>query len=170
MSHPNTYGNGSYERGKKYSNIAEHYAEEKYGLKINQENTIDDVNNRVEVKSCQLVLKDYYDKSILRKGTIRLRKKQHQELASRKGKYIFILMIFENVIADTSVRAKTLENQIIWDIYDECAISWDEIFGYKGIAKILKELAPVEVPREGNFARKMRRHLNTTTLPQGVKF
>jgi hypothetical protein len=148
---------GQYERGKRNSSIAEEYAEKKYNLKIDQTAQIDDPKNRTELKSCQLTLRDYYDKSVLRKGIFKFRKEQHQTLLTQKGSYVFVLMIHSAILADIKIHAKVLEDKLIWDIYDEAFLPWDVIFNYKTIGKALKELTSFQAPHEEAFAKKMTR-------------
>jgi len=146
----------SFDRGKQNSLISEEYVRKKYGFKIDELEPLDNMKMKIEVKSCQLILKDRFDSSI-RKGIFILRKHQHNIVLGTGGNYIFVLMYQNRVIADHRCKPSDLTSLIAWDSSGHCKIPWSKIFSYDQAFSFLKDAPPAELIATGSFAQKMLR-------------
>jgi len=156
LSNPEEKQKTSFERGKQNSLISEEYVKNKYGIKVDEYEPLDSMKRRVEVKSCQLILKDRFDSSF-RKGIFILRKHQHDFILKSNGNYIFVLMYQSKVVADIRCKASEVQHLIEWDSTEHCKIPWSEVIPYTSAFEFLKQAPPAELIATGSFAQKMLR-------------
>ncbi len=146
-----------FDRGKNYSIIAEKWAEEEYDLKIDQRSLIDDPVNNIEVKSCQILLRDIYNTSTMKKGIFIFKQHQHNQLRHRNGDYVFVLMYFNKVVTGIRVTAKKVNKKLSWDYTGQAFIPWNEVIDPEQILPFFMEIPTSQPIMGGEFSKKMLR-------------
>lgn len=88
---------------------------------VNNHDLIDDMVNKIELKSCEEWVKDYKNGMLIRRrGRFHFYKEQHDYLVSIDGYYLLVVHNTGDIIMEKTIKAKDLDFKI--------SINWKRLF------------------------------------------